>query len=223
MISTIVDFEDVVACERWRVELFTDVSSPAVDSHWPLVAISELADESSEAILPSDCIGDSVLYVGLENVESVTGEPVNLETRCKDSVKSRSKVFCTGDILYGRLRPYLRKAFLAVPPFENGICSTEFIVIKPKLDVVAPEVLRALLVSKQLTKELARFQIGAALPRISSRDFFSLRLPLPPIDIQKKWASRLQKLSETVQEARRTVQEFPERLDEILNEMGKHQ
>jgi type I restriction enzyme S subunit len=220
MISTIVDFEDVVACERWRVELFTDVNSSAVESHWPLVAISELADESSEAILPSDCIGDSLLYVGLENVESVTGEPVSLETRGKDSVKSRSKVFCGGDILYGRLRPYLRKAFLAVPPFEKGICSTEFIVLKPKLNVVVPEVLRALLVSKQLTDELARFQIGAALPRISSRDFFSLRLPLPPIDVQKKWARRLATLSETVQAARRTVQEFPDRLDGILNEMG---
>lgn len=220
MISTIVDFEDVVACERWRVELFTDVNSTAVESNWPLIAISELADESSEAILPSDCIGESVLYIGLENVESVTGEPVGLETRNKESVKSRSKVFSSGNILYGRLRPYLRKAFLAAPPFENGICSTEFIVLKPKLKVVVPEVLRALLVSKQLTDELARFQIGAALPRISSRDFFSLRLPLPPIEIQEKWAGGLANLSETVQAARRTVQEFPDRLDGILNEMG---
>jgi len=220
MISTIVDFDDVLASERWRVELFTDVNSSIVESHWPLVAISELADESSEAIQPSDCKGESVLYIGLENVESVTGEPVGLETRSKESVKSRSKVFSSGNILYGRLRPYLRKAFLAAPPFENGICSTEFIVLKPKLKVVVPEVLRALLVSKQLTDELARFQIGAALPRIASRDFFSLRLPLPPIEVQKKWARRLVTLSETVQAARRTVQEFPDRLDEILNETG---
>jgi type I restriction enzyme S subunit len=220
MISTIVDFKDVVACERWRVELFTDVNSAAVESHWPLVAISELADESSEAVLPSDCIGDSVLYIGLENVESVTGEPVSLESRNKESVKSRSKVFSSGNILYGRLRPYLRKAFLAAPPFEKGICSTEFIVLKPKLEMVVPEVLRALLVSKQLTDELARFQIGAALPRISSRDFFSLRIPLPPIEIQKKWAGRLENLSQAVQAARQTIQEFPEQLDGILNEMG---
>ena len=188
-------------------------------SHWPLVAIGELADESSEAILPSDYIGDSLLYVGLENVESVTGEPVGLEARDKVSVKSRSKVFCRGDILYGRLRPYLRKAFLVVSPFEKGICSTEFIVLKPKLTVVVPEVLRALLVSKQLTDELARFQIGAALPRISSRDFFSLRIPLPPLGIQRKWASRLASLSGTVQAARQTIKEFPEQLDRILNEM----
>src|SRR5262245_61588851 len=117
MISKIVDFENLVACGRWRVELFTDVNPAAVESHWPLVAISELADEVSGAILPSDCIGESVLYIGLENVESVTGEPVGLKMRNKESVKSRSKVFSSGNILYGRLRPYLRKAFLATPPF----------------------------------------------------------------------------------------------------------
>ena len=220
MISKIVDFKDIVACERWRVELFTDISSAAVKSHWPMVSIGELADGSSEAILPAECLGESVLYIGLENVESVTGEPVSLELRNKESVKSRSKVFSFGNILYGRLRPYLRKAFLASPPFENGICSTEFIVLKPRTEIVVPEVLRALLVSKQLTDELARFQIGAALPRISSRDFFSLRIPLPPMEIQKNWAGSLRNLSETIQAARRTIQEFPEKLDGILNQMG---
>jgi len=219
MFSKIIDFQDLPPSGRWRVELFTDVTAAVVDSRWPLVRIRELADESSDAILPAECDGDTVLYVGLENVESVTGEPVDLEVRDKASVKSRSKVFKSGDILYGRLRPYLRKAFLAQHPFKKGICSTEFIVLTPKKSVVLPDVLRAMLVSKQLTDELARFQIGAALPRISAKDFFSLQLPLPPLAVQEQWAKKLSDLSVLVRKARQQIQSFPNQLDGFLNEM----
>lgn len=219
MITKIVDFQEVLVSGRWRVELFTDIAAAIVESRWPLVTIRELADESSEAILPAECEGETLLYVGLENVESVTGEPVGLEARDKASVKSRSKVFKSGDILYGRLRPYLRKAFLVGPPFQKGICSTEFIVLTPNKKVILPEVLRAMLVSKQLTAELARFQIGAALPRISSRDFFSLELPMPPLAIQNQWAEKLFELSVGVRKARQQIQSFPSQLDGFLNEM----
>jgi len=219
MLTKIVDFQEVIVSGRWRVELFTDIATAIVESRWPLVTIRELADESSEAISPAECDSDTVLYVGLENVEPVTGEPVGLELREKTSVKSRSKVFKAGDILYGRLRPYLRKAFLAGPPFQKGICSTEFIVLTPNKNAILPEVLRAMLVSKQLTDELARFQIGAALPRISSRDFFSLELPLPPLAIQGQWAKKLFELSVVVRKARQQIQSFPNQLDGFLSQM----
>jgi restriction endonuclease S subunit len=76
-----------------------------------------------------------------------------------------------------------------------------------------------MLVSKQLTDELARFQIGAALPRISSRDFFALRLPLPPLAIQDQWAKKLFDLSAVVRKARKHIESFPDQLDSSLNEM----
>ncbi len=221
MISKIVDFHDMLQAKRWRVELFTDISAAVVESRWPLVPIGELADESSDAILPTEYHAQMVLYVGLENVESVTGEPVGLEVRAKASVKSRSKTFNTGYILYGRLRPYLRKAFLAQPPFAEGICSTEFIVMRPNLELVSPEVLRALLVSRPLTDELARFQIGAALPRISAKDFFSLRLPLPPLHIQEQWAEKLAELSAAIREARQRLDALPHQIDACLDGMVK--
>ena len=78
-----------------------------------------------------------------------------------------------------------------------------------------------MLVSKQLTDELARFQIGAALPRISSKDFFSLQLPLPPLPVQDQWAEKLSELSAAVRMARQQIQSFPNQLDGVLNQMIK--
>ncbi|QLH38562.1 MAG: hypothetical protein HWD60_05810 [Defluviicoccus sp.] len=51
-----------------------------------------------------------------------------LNTQPANELKSLSSVFKAGDILYGRLRPYLNKVFR--PEFD-GLCSAEFIVLVP--------------------------------------------------------------------------------------------
>lgn len=69
-------------------------------------------------------------YVGLEHIESNTGRFIgSLDLQ---SVKSSTFRFSSEHVLYGRLRPYLNKAF--APDFE-GHCSTEIFPIKPSPDV----------------------------------------------------------------------------------------
>ncbi len=219
MIAKTVDFDELLRARRWRVEIFTDAIDDSLSSKWPMRSMADIATESSDAIVPADYEGDQLLYVGLENVESITGEPVGLEMRPKGDIRSRSKVFRRGQILYGRLRPYLRKAFLAIPPFDRGICSTEFIVITPNTQLILPELLRVLLVSQAATGQFARFQIGAALPRISSKDFFSVLLPIPPIEVQRAWLVKAASLEAAYREARRLVMQYPTTLDSLVDDL----
>lgn len=63
-------------------------------------------------------------YIGLEHVEAHT-------TRLLGSVpshtmRSQANRFCSGDVLYSRLRPYLNKVWRAD---RDGLCSSEFIVL----------------------------------------------------------------------------------------------
>jgi hypothetical protein len=213
MISKTVYFDELVRANRWRVEIFTDTIDGNSLSKWPMRSMADIATESSNAIMPSDSEDDQLLYVGLENVESITGEPVALQIRSKAEIRSRSKVFRQGNILYGRLRPYLRKAFLAMPPFDHGICSTEFIVIIPNTQLILPQLLRVLLVSQAATGQFARFQIGAALPRISSKDFFSVSLPVPPLEVQRAWLVKAAALEEAYREARAIVMKYPSTIE----------
>lgn len=214
-----VPFQELDHFGRWRVEVFTDRVDPQRGGKWERVPLSELAVESSEAILPSEYATEQVLYVGLENVESVTGEPVDLRPREKEEIKSRSKLFRDGYVLYGRLRPYLRKVLLATPPYHEGICSTEFIVLIPNVERILPELLRAVLASEVISKDLARFQIGAALPRISPKDFFSLRIPLPPMKVQREYLARLKETSVAIRRAKKQLRELPLRIDAAVLEL----
>src|SRR5207245_10404616 len=90
--------------------------------------LAELCDPINDQCDPS-ASGASV-YVGLEHIDSGAfqltryGSPADVR-----SAKSR---FRGGDVLYGKLRPYLDKAILAN---QDGICSTDILVFRPKPDV----------------------------------------------------------------------------------------
>ncbi|WP_407829530.1 restriction endonuclease subunit S [Shewanella algae] len=90
-----------------------------------LEALYDLADEVRESYIPTP--DEDVPYVGLEHVSQQTlqllGRGSSLE------VESNKYKFKKGDILFGTLRPYFRKIIIA--PFD-GVCSTEYSVIRPK-------------------------------------------------------------------------------------------
>lgn len=65
-------------------------------------------------------------YIGLEHVTSWTGQLLMLNDQHEP--ESLCNSFHAGTVLLGKLRPYLAKAFCAD---FNGLCSTEFLVLKP--------------------------------------------------------------------------------------------
>ena len=212
-----VPLADLVDVGRWKVEIFTDDNSHDMSSKWPMVCISEVADCSNLAMEPADYPREHFFYVGLENVESISGDPIDLRKKRKHEIKSRCKVFNEECILYGRLRPYLRKVFLPQGDCREGLCSTEFIVLKPLQDKIHPQVLRALLASEALANQFARLQIGAALPRVSSNDFFRVKIPLPPAKVQQKMIQQLQTLQNERLELKEKLIALPTMFDRIVS------
>lgn len=73
-------------------------------------------------------------YIGLEDVESGSGKYRPTEGNSRQNDDSTVGVFKSGDVLYGKLRPYLMKAIVSE---SNGVCSTEFLVMQPT-SIIAP-------------------------------------------------------------------------------------
>ena len=191
MLAKTVPFKELQTLMKWRADLHVHDQGKLSSSKYRMVRLGNIVIESKKAIEPSKAKTSVFTYIGLENVASITGDLIGLSESTLETVRSRSKIFERGDILYGRLRPYLRKALLVNAPLTQGVCSTEFIVIKAKRESVLPVFLRELLVSDPVTEQLARMQSGAALPRISAKDLLDLQLPLPPIEIQSKIAENI--------------------------------
>jgi len=176
-------------CERscWKVEFFCGESAIETSTQFPLIELKEILSERSEFITPQDYPEKYFQYIGLENIQSQTGDLIDLKEKSGKEIRSRSKIFHSGDILYGRLRPYLNKVYLVEDKILEGICSTEIFVLIAKADKVLPHYLRAILASSYVYQYACRWQTGAALPRLQLSDLLSIKVPLPPLEVQAEF------------------------------------
>lgn len=111
----------------------------------------------SVQVQPKD-FGDRA-YVGLEHIKS--GDIVMREVASARTVRSSKWAFQPGDILYGKLRPYLNKCVVAD---RDGICSTDILVLRPESNIDAKYVAYAM--STRPFVEFANSTVsGMNLPR----------------------------------------------------------
>ena len=66
-------------------------------------------------------------YTGLEHIESWTGKRIPSDGSATS--EGQSSLFRPGDVLFGKLRPYLAKVLRA---HEEGICTGELLVLEPR-------------------------------------------------------------------------------------------
>ncbi len=97
------------------------------EEDWEEKTLGELVETRKEKSNPQK--RPNFRYVGMAHVESDSGRI--LEEHFAKEMKATSSNFYKGDVLYGRLRPYLNKVVDA--DFE-GLCSTEFIILIPKIN-----------------------------------------------------------------------------------------
>lgn len=199
---------ELVNANRWTVSFFTEANL-VTRSAFPLHPLSKVAVERRGSSDPQQMGDVEICYIGLENVRSLTGELVDFAPRPAASVKSRSKIFKPDDVLYGRLRPELNKVFLAEGQVSEGLCSGEFIVLVSRKDYVLPRYLRHALASSFVTQFVAKFKVGAALPRMAIDDLLGIEIPIPPLDIQAKMVARLAEIDAEIANLRAKLEDLP--------------
>ena len=111
----------------------------------------------------------------------------------QQSPESISNAFMSGDVLFGKLRPYLAKAFTAE---FGGLCSTEFLVLKP-LAYEQRYLLYAML-TDGFVSLVDSSTFGAKMPRANWDFVGDALLPLPPLDEQRAIAAYLDRETERI-------------------------
>jgi type I restriction enzyme S subunit len=167
--------------------------------------LGELVLFCTAAINPED-IDPATPYVGLEHLEPESGRwrwvPAGDAT-----VRSPKGIFQAGDVLYGRLRPNLRKCCVAT---VDGVCSADIFVLRP-LDAGLGPLLSLFLRSEGFAARAAEHATGASLPRVAARDLLATPLDLPP-DPER---TRLAQMAAAAEQARRLAGELERRIADV--------
>jgi type I restriction enzyme, S subunit len=145
--------------------------------------------------------------VGLENIESWTGRL--LVGSIGGNSEGLSSLFQKGDVLFGKLRPYLAKVLLAQAP---GRCSSELLVLRAR-DLL-PAFLRYVLLSEPLIRLVDSSTYGAKMPRPEWDFIIRLVVPIPAASVQRRITEFLDRKTAAID----SLITKKERLIELLGE-----
>ena len=152
---------------------------------WPTGALDSIAILDRQSIHPSEAEA-ATPYLGLEHLDGDGGIDC-IQTVGSAGLKSNKFQFSDRHVLFGKLRPYLRKI---VRPEFSGVCSTDIIPILPKEGVSRDYLFYFLRTPDTVNLATSRCS-GANLPRLSPKQLASFKIPLPPFAEQKRIAGIL--------------------------------
>ncbi|MEX0568936.1 MAG: restriction endonuclease subunit S [Candidatus Njordarchaeota archaeon] len=168
----------------------TETEIGLVPEGWDVVRLGDVAETRKETVDPRN---SKSKYVGLEHINP--GECSLKRFGYSDDVRSAKSKFYLGDILYGKLRPYLDKCVLV--DFE-GICSTDIIVVKTNNNA-SNTFLSYFLHTDEFREYAAKTMTGVNHPRTSWRALSQFLIPLPPLPTQQKIASILSTVDQKIE------------------------
>ncbi|GBF33330.1 type I restriction-modification system specificity subunit S [Desulfocucumis palustris] len=146
-------------------------------SDWQKFEVGQVISLSSKKINP--IIEKRVFKcIELEHIESETGRL--LGSTISSMQKSNKNYFKNGDVLFGKLRPYLKKFYYAT---HEGVCSSEIWVLRPNNKNLLPQYLYYIVQSSQFIEKCC-VSSGSKMPRADWDYVLNLVILLPPLSEQ---------------------------------------
>ena len=153
---------------------------------WTWTTLGEIIEPSKKKVNPLEI--EEVPYISLEHIEKDTGKLLR-HGRSSDVRSSKTK-FNSGDLLYGKLRPYLNKVYIS--DFE-GVCSTDLLVF-PKNELLSSMFLLYRFLCRDFVNYASHNVSGVNLPRVNFQTLSRFKIPLPPLPEQHRIVAKIEEL-----------------------------
>ncbi len=139
-------------------------------------------------------------YLGLEHLEKDTGRIITTSDS-KTTVSSKT-VFHKGDLLYGKLRPYLNK--VVIPDFD-GVCSSDILVF-PKNPFITNILLKFCLLKPDFVSFANNTITGVQHPRTSHKKLSGYPIPIPPFPEQHRIVKKIESIFAQIDAAKERLE-----------------
>ena len=170
---------------------------------WPRKPLGDMCEIVARQVDPKIPEYGMLPHVNGENIESGTGRLTYLNTANQDGMISGKYLFEPGDVLYSKLRPYLRK--VTVVDFR-GVCSADMYPIRVNRELLDPHFAGRLLLSEEFTWYADEQSRRARMPKLNRDQLFAWRAPLPPLSEQSRIVTEMRENLAAADQARLALQ-----------------
>jgi type I restriction enzyme, S subunit len=173
---------------------------------WTRTTLKNIISQSIEKFNP--LIQPNQIFIGLEHIEEKSGQIIGKGN--SEETRSLKTIFHKGDVLYGKLRPYLNK--ICIPDF-NGVCSTDILVFQ-KNKLIETKFLKNFLLGNNFVSFCTQNMTGTQHPRISYKKISEYEFLLPPLNEQKRIVSKIEEIFSKIDSAKQSLEQTKLQLEQ---------
>ena len=157
---------------------------------WEWTHLGEITSYGATEKAEPGEVSEETWVLELEDIEKVSSRLLNRVRYGMRPFKSAKNRFSKGDVLYGKLRPYLDKVILAD---EDGVCTSEIMPIRGFAGLI-PQFVRLVLKSPYFVQYANSSTHGMSLPRLGTDKARQALFPLPPESEQHRIVAKVDEL-----------------------------
>ena len=181
---------------KWEWDSFSEMIDTSIkDCIYPVKTLGQALTFANRPWKKTNCSTDKFMYIEIGGINAIDNIATANEVLIADAPSRATQTVEGGDLIIGTTRPYLKR-FALIQDFQGGyVCSSGFQIIKknPKYDLrYITEVLKL----DPIIKQFEALMTGALYPAINAEQLKQVRIPIPPIEIQRKIANHIEKKKE---------------------------
>ena len=183
--------EGKIKKEKPLPEIAEDEVPFDIPESWKWVRLGDCSSYAqAKAKIPPLSISSDMWSLDLEDIEKETGR---IHTFCKAAerkISGERVCFAKGQILYSKLRPYLKKILVAP---DAGICTPELVPFSV-YGGIHPDYIANALRAPHVDFVINSVTYGVKMPRVGTETMVNLLIPLPPLVEQKRIVAKIEEL-----------------------------
>ncbi len=176
---------------------------------WIECTLGNVVDYGAITKVEPDEIPGDAWILELEDIEKDTSQIIQRRTFKNRESKSTKNQFEKGDVLYGKLRPYLNKVVIAD---SDGFCTTEIIPLKADDTALDSRFLFYWLKHPRFLDYVTSVSHGLNMPRLGTDAGKAAPFVLAPLPEQKRIADKLDAVLGRVDACRTRLARVPDLL-----------
>lgn len=199
-------YKDVLSKWEWN-PLLKAINKSLSTSKYPVLTLDKAVGLVNRRWEKTSESSDIFNYIEIGGIDPESNTAKSTPVAIEKAPSRATQIVKTGDLIIGTTRPYLKKFAIIDAQQNNYVCSSGFQVVEENPNYDQAYILEVIKLDP-IIKQFEYLMTGALYPAVNSEQIRQIRIPLPPIEIQKQISHNLFQLKQELFYSRKQAEDI---------------